>query len=213
MSFTPYENTALMDDRVVTFDKVPQQADKENMVRRLTKNWENVKSDLNGLGGIKLVQKVDWGMVADAVIKAKTHAVMFDLVLTKSEFRLNILAGDVTVKGGSVNVPTEREAYRDFLAMLNGWSNGAQNIVPDGDFKAFNAKFPKKPTEYKDFEEMSKKSKSDVDGFRAWANGNSTAKKAFADIDKTAKAKPTDPARAAALKAINASLKEYYKSF
>ena len=213
MSFTPFENTAQMDDRLVSFDKVPQEADKENAVRRLTKNWENVKSDLNGLGGIKLVQKVDWGMVTDALIKAKSHAVIFDLVLTKTEFRLNIEAGDVTVKGGSVSVPTEREAYRDFLAMLNGWSNGAQNIVPDADFKAFNAKFPKKPTEYKDFDEMAKKSKTDVEGFRTWANGNSTAKKAFADIDKTAKAKPTDPARAAALKAINASLKEYYKSF
>ena len=101
MSFTPFENTAQMDDRLVSFDKVPQEADKENMIRRLTKNWENVKSDLNGLGGIKLVQKVDWGMVADALIKAKSHAVMFDLVLTKSEFRLNILAGDVTVKGAA----------------------------------------------------------------------------------------------------------------
>jgi hypothetical protein len=213
MSFTPFENTAQMDDRLVSFDKVPQEANKENVIRRLTRNWENVKSDLNGLGGIKLVQKVDWGMVADALIKGKSHAVMFDLVLTKTDFRLNILAGDVTVKGGSVNVPTEREAYRDFLGSLNGWSNSAQNIVPDADFKAFNAKFPKKPTEYKDFDEMAKKSKSDVDGFRTWANGNSGAKKAFADIDKTAKAKPSDPTRAGALKAINASLKEYYKSF
>ena len=39
------------------------------------------------------------------------------------------------------------------------------------------------------------------------------AVKALADIDKTAKLKPTDPARAKALKAINESLKNYYDSF
>lgn len=52
---------------------------------------------------------------------------------------------------------------------------------------------------------MVKKSKSDLDAFRDWAKTNSNAKKAFSEIDETAKAKPNDPARVAALKAINAS--------
>ena len=42
---------------------------------------------------------------------------------------------------------------------------------------------------------MAKKSKADVDAFRNGAKGNSNAKKAFEAIDKTAKAKPNDPAR------------------
>jgi len=139
--------------------------------------------------------------------------VIFDMVLTKSEFRLNVVVGNVTFKAGSVNVPTDLEEYRNFLGTLNGWSNSTRNIVSDADFKNFNAKNPKKPTEYKDFDEMVKKSKTDLEAFRNWAKTNNNAKKAFADIDKTAKAKPSDPTRQAALKAINASMKEYYKSF
>jgi hypothetical protein len=171
-------------------------------------------SDLNGLGGIRLV-KPDFDAVADALIKSGTHAVMFEMVLTKSEFRLDVIAGNVTWKAGSAKVPSELEDYRNFLSLLNGWSTADRNIVPDADFKKFNASNPKKPAKpaYKDFEEMAKKSKADVDAFRAWAKGNGNGKKAFDAIDKTAKAKPTDPARVAALKAINASLQDYYKTF
>jgi hypothetical protein len=214
MSFTYFENTAQFDDHLVSFDKVPQAADKENVLRRIKKGWDGVMSDLNGLGGIKLV-KPDFDAVADALIKSGTHAVMFDLVLTKAEFRLDVIAGNTTWKSGSVKVPSELEDYRNFLSLLNGWSTTDHNIVPDADFKKFNANNPKKPAKpaYKDFDEMAKKSKSDVDAFRAWAKGNGNAKKAFDAIDKTAKAKPTDPARVAALKAINASLQDYYKTF
>jgi len=214
MSFTFFENTADFDDHLVSFDKVPQAADKENVVRRIKKNWDGVMSDLNGLAGIKLV-KPDFDGVADALIKSGTHAVIFELVLTKAEFRLDVIAGNATWKAGSVKVPSELEDYRDFLSLLNGWSTADHNIVPDADFKKFNASNPKKPAKptFKDFDEMAKKSKADVDAFRAWAKGNSNGKKAFDAIDKTAKAKPADPARVAALKAINASLQDYYKTF
>jgi hypothetical protein len=214
MSFTPFENTALIDDHAVTFDKVPTAADKENVVRRIAKQWDGVMSDVNGLGGIKL-SKPDFSALADTLIKSGTHAVLFELVLTKAEFRLDIVVDKTTLKAGTVRVPSELEEYRSFLSNLNGWSSSDHDIVPDADFKKFNADNPKKPPKpsYKDFDEMAKKSKSDVDAFRAWAKGNANAKKAFDAIDKTAKAKPTDPARVAALKLINASLQDYYKTF
>ena len=214
MSFTYFENSAQLDEHLVSFDKVPSAADKDHVVKRVKKSWDGVMSDLNGLGGIKLV-KPDFEAVADALIKSGTHAVMFEMVLTKSEFRLDVLAGNVTWKAGSVKVPSELEEYRNFLSLLNGWSTADRNIVPDADFKKFNASNPKKPAKpaFKDFDEMAKKSKTDVDAFRAWAKGNGNGKKAFDAIDKTAKAKPSDPARVAALKAINASMQDYYKTF
>jgi hypothetical protein len=214
MGFNQFENKVLVDDWTVSFDKAPQPDDKPNMVRRITKGWDSVKSDLDGLAGLKLV-KPDVDALADTLVKSKTHAVMFELVLTKSEFRLDVEAGDLTVKAGKVAVPSDLEDYRNFLANLNGWSTSGRDIVPDADFKKFNDNNPKRPAKptYKDFDEMAKKSKTDVDAFRTWAKGNSSAKKAFEAIDKTAKAKPSDPARVAALKAINDALKEYYKTF
>lgn len=210
MSLTPVENTVLVDDWLVSFDKVPLAADKVNVVNRVKKKWDEVKSDLEGLGGLKL-QKPDLDAVAEALIKSGTHAVMFELVLTKAEFRLDVLVDKVTFNAGKVKVPTDLEEYRNFLSLLNGWSTGTRDIVPDADFKNFNAKNPKKPTEYKDFDDMVKKSKTDLEAFRKWAASN--AKDALTKIDKTAKAKPTDPARVEALKAINVALKDYYKSF
>ena len=212
MPFSYYENTAELDDWLVSFDKVPQAADKENVVRRVKKNWEGVKSDLEGLNGLKL-QRPDFEAVADALIKSGTHAVIFNMVLNKTEFRLDVEVGNLTIKAGSVRLPSDLEEYRTFLGTLNGWSTGTRNIVPDADFKNFNAKNPKKPTEYKDYDEMVKKSKTDEAAFRKWGQTNAGAKKAFAEIDKTAKAKSNDPARVAAMKAINASLRDYYKSF
>jgi hypothetical protein len=211
MSFTPFENSVLPDDWTVSFDKVPQEVDKSEVIKRIDKGWDAVKSDVDGLGGLKVV-KPHSDSLADTLIASHTHAVMFELVLTKVEFRLDVDIGNVTIKAGKINVPSDLEKYRDFLASLNGWSNNDHNIVPDADFKKFNASNPKKPS-YKDFEEMAAKSKSDVDAFRAWAKNNAKAKKAFEDIDKTTKAKSNDPARVAALKAINASLQDYYKTF
>ena len=214
MGFTYFENTASLDDHLVSFDKAPQAGDKPNVVKRIAKKWDGVMSDLNGLGGIKLA-KPDFEAVADALIKSGKHAVIFDMVLTKSEFRLDVIVDKTTWKAGSARVPTDLEEYRNFLGLLNGWSNASRNIVPDADFKKFNANNPPKPAKptYKDFDEMAKKSKADVDAFRAWAKGNGNGKKAFEAIDKTAKAKPTDPARVEAMKLINAALQEYYKTF
>ena len=54
MSFSAYENTVLIDDHTVSFDKVPEEADRANGVRRIGKRWDEVKSDRSGprrLGG------------------------------------------------------------------------------------------------------------------------------------------------------------------
>ena len=217
MSFSLYENSIDVDDWLVSSDQIPNPDDadsKSHFEKRLSKGWDKVKGDLDGLAGLKL-SKPDFDMIITALAKAKSHAVIFSLVLTKSEFRLDIGAGSLTIKGGRVAVPSDLEDYRTFLSYLNGWSNNDHNIVPDSEFRKFNDNNPKKPPKpsYKDFAEMAKKSKSDVDAFRAWAKGNSNAKKAFDAIDKTAKAKDTDPARVAAMKAINEALKDYYKTF
>ena len=209
------QNTATMDDRLISFDKVPQEADKANVVKRIRKGWEGVVSDLDRLAGIKLA-KADFEGLADALIKSKQHAVIFELVLTDTEFRLDVVIGNTTWKAGSVKVPTDLEAYRTFLATLNGWTTAERNIVPDADFKKFNDANPKKPPKptYKDFDEMvAKKNKADMDAFRAWAKGNSKAKEAFKQIDATAKAKATDPKRKEAMTAINAAMQEWLKTF
>jgi hypothetical protein len=211
MSFTPLDNTATLDDFTVSFPQIPQAADKNTVVTRLKRAWDGVVAEVKGLGGLTL-QKPDLDEIADVLIKSGTHAVIFELVLTKAEFRLNIDVDKVTFKAGSVRVPTDLEGYRSFLSLLNGWSSSTKNIVPDADYKDFNAKNPKKPTVYKDFDEMVKKSKSDLEDFRNWAK-KCHAKGDLDEIDKTAKLKPSDPARVKALKAINTSLKEYYDSF
>jgi hypothetical protein len=214
MAFDYFENQVLLDDRTVKYLYPAKASDKPNEVKRLKKSWEGVMSDLNGLGGISL-SKPDFEMVADTVIKSGTGAVHYELTLTKAEFRLDVLADKVTLKAGNVKVPSDLEEYRSFLGLLNGWSDPTRDIVPDADFKKFNANNPKKPEKpkVKDFDELVKKGKTDLEAFRAWAKGDSSAKKALEAIDKTAKAKPTDPARVAALKAINLALQAYLKTF
>ncbi len=212
MSFTLYENKASLDDYDISFDRVPTEetADKHNSENRINKGWAKVYSDLNGLSGLSL-KKPDVDAIIESLIKANTHAVMFELVLTKAELRLDVTTGSVTWKAGTVRVPTSLEDYRTFLGNLNGWSTSTRNIVPDADFKKFNTDNPKKPT-FKTFDDIAK-NKDALAAFRKWAAGNTNAKKAFEAIDKTAKAKPNDPARVAALKAINVSLQDYYKTF
>ena len=214
MGFTYFENTAQLDDHLVSFDKAPQDADKDNVVKRITKKWDGVMSDLNGLAGIKLARP-DFKAVADALIKSGTHAVIFDMVLTKSEFRLNVIVGKTTWMAGSVKVPTELEEYRNFLSLLNGWSNAAETsfrMRTSRSSTTATRRSPRSPRT-KTSTRVAKKNKPDVEAFRAWAKGNGNGKKAFEAIDKTAKAKPTDPARVAAMKLINAALQDYYKTF
>jgi hypothetical protein len=214
MAFDFFENQVLLDEHTVKYTYPAKASDKTNEVKRLKKSWEGVMSDLNGLGGISL-SKPDFEMVADTVIKSGTGAVHYELTLNKSEFRLDVLADKLSLKAGSVKLPSDLEEYRSFLGLLNGWSDASRDIVPDADFKKFNTNNPKKPEKpkVKDFDELVKKGKADLEAFRSWAKGDSSAKKALEAIDKTAKAKPTDPARVAALKAINLALQAYLKTF
>ena len=204
------EERALIDDATVSFDQVPAAAAKESAVAKINKGWATAVSALSGLNGLS-PKKPDMDAVADALIKSNTHAVMFELVLTQSEFRLDVIAGKVTWNAGKVSVPSEREKYREFIGKLQGWSNSSRNIMPDADFNKFNEAFPKKPT-YKDYDSLAK-NKDDLTAFRTWAKNNTNGKKACDAIDKSAKAKSGDPARQAALKAIYASMLEWYKTF
>jgi hypothetical protein len=159
MGFTYFENTASLDEHVVSFDKVPQQADKDNVVKRIRKKWEGVMSDLNGLGGIKL-SKPDFDAVADALIKSGTHAVIFDMVLTKAEFRLDVIVDKTTWKAGSVKVPTDLEDYRNFLSLLNGCPTLTETSSRMQISRSSTTATPRSPEPtYKDFDEMAKKSK------------------------------------------------------
>ncbi len=190
------------------------------------KGWSQVKSDLSGLSsltGLKLGSIDSESMAIRGRLKNAggegPGQLDFDVALFN--FSLEVW---VYYPGGApgaeslakVNVPKEVEAYREFLTKLNGWSLGGKKLVTDKDLKGFNEEFPPKPpkpTVYKNYAEMAKKSKDDVAAFRAWAKKNPKAAKAFSDLDKSAKLPADDPARGTALKGIDAALKDYYASF
>ena len=189
----------------------------------ITAEWVKVKpvlDQLEGLTGLKVkpFELDHWG----PWLQDEKNGLEFSVLLDLYAVTVHMYWASRAEQAGQVKVPDGREKYREFLTRLNGWSNSAHNLVPDVALKQFNTDNPKKPSVvHKDFETMAKKSKSDVEAFRAWAK-NAAAKygsvgadavKALADIDKTAKLKPTDPARAKALKAVNDSLKSYYDSF
>jgi hypothetical protein len=216
MSFTFIENSVMDDDWTASFDKVPEDNDvsRHNAKTQIDKHWNAMKGDVDGLNGLKLT-KPDANGLIDALIKSNTHAVMCELVLTKSELRLDVEVDKTTINAGKVRVPTDLEDYRTFIGNLNGWSTGGHNIVPDAEFKKFNANNPKKPPKptWKDYDDMAKKSKGDTADFRDWAK--TKAKKALDDFDKADKAakKPNDPARAAALKTLNAAYQQWLGTF
>jgi hypothetical protein len=177
--------------------------------------WQVVKADvaaLNGLVGLKPggIKTED---LAINVRSNRARTFAFDLGLHVNVLSIWFDSGNFPEEVAKIPVPQDAEKYRDFVTRLNGWSHGGKKIVSDNELKKFTAAYPPKPTVYKDFDEMVKKSKSDVDAFRAWSKKNSKAGKAFAEVDKTAKLRPIDPVRAKALKAINDSLKDYYASF
>ena len=58
-----------------------------------------------------------------------------------------------------------------------GWSDGDHPLVSESDFKTWSRKNPKKPTVYKTYEELARKSKADTEAFRAWAKTSSPGKK------------------------------------
>ena len=211
MSCAKFTNSVMDDDWTVSFDKVPQTADKADAVARLKRGWDSVYPQLNGLFGLTLT-KPDLEMLIDALTKANTHAVMFTLVLTTNDMHVELEAGKLTLIIGKVAVPSELEPYRNFLTHLHRWSAGGHDIVTDSDLQKYNKDNPPLPAKYKDFDEMTKKNvPADVAAFRTWAKAKKKA--ALDEIDKTAKAKATDPKRVAALKGINAALTEYQKSF
>ena len=110
------------------------------------------------------------------------------------------------------SVPSDLEEYRDFLQALSNW-NDTDTLVSEKDFKDWSAKNPKKPTVYKTFDEMVKKSKPDTEAFLKWAKLQSAFKKLVEELAKTEKMKPADPARVKALTAMTPALTAYYKSF
>ncbi|MCE9658760.1 MAG: hypothetical protein K8R60_09395 [Burkholderiales bacterium] len=191
----------------------------------IEKAWSAAKSDLSGLSsltGLKL-----GGIEADSMaIRGRLRnaggegpgRLEFDVALFN--FSLEVW---VYYPGGApgaeslakVAVTKDVEAYREFLTRLNGWSLSGKKLVTDADLKAFSKEFPPKlpkPTVYKNYAELAKKSKEDLAAFRAWSKKHWKAAKAFDDLDKSAKLKADDPARGTALKAIDAALKDYYAS-
>jgi hypothetical protein len=189
----------------------------------IDKVWAQVKSDLAGLcslTGLKLGAIKSDSMAIGARLKNAGGEGPGKLEFDVALFNFSVEVW-VYYPGGApgaeslakVAVPREVEAYRTFLTSLNGWSLGGKKLVTDADLKKFAQEFPPKPTKYKNYAELAKKSKDDLAAFRAWARKNAKAAKAFADLDKSAKLKADDPARGTALKAIDAALKDYYASF
>lgn len=190
------------------------------------KAWSQVKSDLSSLislTGLK-ISTPDFSSLA---IHARLRdaggegpgRLEFDIALFNFSVELWVYypyGSPGAESFGKAAVPKDVEEYREFLTKLNGWSLGGKKLVTDKDLKGFNEEFPPKPpkpTVYKNYAEMAKKSKDDVAAFRAWAKKNPKAAKAFSDLDKSAKLPADDPARGTALKAIDAALKDYYASF
>lgn len=190
------------------------------------KAWSQVKSDLSSLislTGLK-ISTPDFSSLA---IQARLRdaggegpgRLEFDIALFNFSVELWVYypSGAPGAESfGKAAVPKDVEEYREFLTKLNGWSLGGKKLVTDKDLKGFNEEFPPKPpkpTVYKNYAEMAKKSKDDVAAFRAWAKKNPKAAKAFSDLDKSAKLPADDPARGTALKGIDAALKDYYASF
>lgn len=213
--------------RVLELPKMPTPEDYLTAAPQMVeKAWSQAKSDLSSLislTGLK-ISTPDFSSLA---IHARLRdaggegpgRLEFDIALFNFsvEFWVYYPYGSPGAESfGKAAVPKEVEAYREFLTKLNGWSLGGKKLVTDKDLKGFNEEFPPKPpkpTVYKNYAEMAKKSKDDVAAFRAWAKKNPKAAKAFSDLDKSAKLAPDDPGRQTALKGIDAALKDYYASF
>jgi len=86
-------------------------------------------------------------------------------------------------------------------------------LVSESDFKTWSRKNPKKPTVYKTYEELARKSKADTEAFRTWAKTSSPGKKVLEEWGRSEKLKPADAARVKALKMLDALLAGYYKTF
>jgi len=183
--------------------------------KKLHKVFDKVKSDVKDIDGLN-PKAPDYATVIATRKREKSHAVSFELKLSKSELALT-----VGTPGGSRfmvtkrSVPSDLEEYRDFLQALSNW-NDSDALVPEKDLKEWNSKNPKavpKPTVYKTYDEMAKKSKSDTEAFVKWAKAQTSYKKAAEELAKTEKLKPADPLRVKAIAAMAPALAAYYKSF
>lgn len=211
-----YENEITPDDWLVSDMNANADDDPAVYERKLRKAYDRVKTavkDIDGLG----VRAPDFQIVMSMKTREKSRAVSYDLTLSKSDLSLTVgtPTGTRFVLGKRA-VPSDLEEYRDFLEALMNWSDSDRPLVTESEFKSWSAKNPKKaakPTVYKTYDEMLKKSKTDTEAFKTWTKSNSTAQKAMDELAKTEKAKPTDPARVKALKAVDAVLPTYYKSF
>jgi len=208
-----YENEISPDDWLVSDMNANADDDPAVYERKLRKKYDKVKSDIGSVDGLG-VRAPDWATVISTKKREKSRAVSFDFSLKKSELALTV--GTPTGTRfilGKRSVPTDLEEYRTFLEGLMNWSDSDHPLVTEADFKDWSRKNPKKPTVYKTYEEMVKKSKPDAEAFKAWAKTNVAGKKALDELTRTDKLKPADPARAKALKAVDAVLPAYYKTF
>ena len=208
-----YENEISPDDWLVSDMNANADDDPVVYERKLRKKYDTVKSEISSIDGLS-IKAPDWATVISTKQREKSRAVSFDLSLKKSE--LVLTAGTPTGTRfilGKKAVPTDLEEYRTFLEGLMNWSDSDHPLVTEADFKDWSKKNPKKPTVYKTYEEMVKKSKADTEAFRTWAKTNPAGKKALDELTKTDKLKPADAARVKALKAVDAVLPAYYKTF
>ena len=208
-----YENEISPDEWLVSDMNANADDDPVVYERKLRKKYDKVKSEVNSIDGLS-IKAPDFAMVMATKKREKSRAVSFDLTLKKSELVLTVgtPTGTRFILGKKA-VPSDTEEYRTFLEGLMNWSDGDHPLVTEADFKEWSKKNPKKPTVYKTYDEMVKKSKPDTEAFRAWAKNNAAGKKALDELTKTDKLKPADPARVKALKGVDAVLPVYYKSF
>jgi hypothetical protein len=183
--------------------------------KKLRKVFDKVKSDVKDIDGLS-PKAPEYATVMETRKREKSHAVTFELKLSKSDLALTVgTPGGSRFMVAKRSVPSDLEEYRDFLQALSNW-NDTDALVPEKDFKDWSAKNPKavpKPTVYKTYEDMAKKSKPDTEAFLKWAKAQTSYKKAAEELAKTEKLKPADPARVKAMTAMGPALAAYYKSF
>jgi hypothetical protein len=208
-----YENEITPDEWLVSDINANADDEPTYYERRLRKKYDKVKSEANSIDGLS-IKAPDFATLISTKKREKSRAISFTLELKKSELVLTAgTPGGSRFILGKKSVPTDLDEYRTFLEGLMNWSDGDHPLVTEADFKDWSKKNPKKPTVYKTYEEMVKKSKADAEAFRTWAKTNAAGKKALDELTKTDKLKPTDAARVKALKAVDAVLPAYYKTF
>jgi hypothetical protein len=208
-----YENEIRPDDWVAADVNANADDDPVNYERKLRKKFDQVKRAVSAIDGLG-ARAPDYATLIATKKREKSRAIAFGLELGRSQLVLS--AGTPTGTRfilGKKAVPSDLEEYRDFLEALMNWSDGDHPLVTESDFKAWSRKNPKKPTVYKTYEELARRSKPDLEAFKAWAKTNAVAKKVLEEAARTEKLKPADPARVKVLKALDAVLALYYKTF